>query len=196
MKKIQLLSLLLISVLSAAAQSGDPAFSNTHRSTTLSYGVSALAGLGAYSKDGGAAKGITFGPISITGNKALSSSFSFHWGPSLMYYRYKYSYQADGATDEGTINLLFGGFTLGANYHIVATEKLDPYVGVSGGVGYFYDLNGTKDNSYSLGGSIPLLYGLKVGVNAYGKSNNAWTFELGYDYLSYLKVGYTFVKSK
>ena len=196
MKKIQLLSLLLISVLSLAAQNGDPAFSDTHRSTTLSYGVSALAGLGAYSKDGGEAKSFTAGPISITGNKALSSSFSFHWGPSFMYYRYNYSHQPDGAAEEGTINLLFGGFTLGANYHIVATEKLDPYVGVSGGVGYFYDLNGTKDNSYSLGGSIPLLYGLKVGVNAYGKSNNAWTFELGYDYLSYLKVGYTFVKSK
>ena len=196
MKKIQLLALLLFCAFSLAAQDGEPAFSNTHRSTTLSYGVSALAGLGAYSKDGGDAKGFTFGPISITGNKALSSSFSLHWGPSFMYYRYKYDYQYDGTTDKGSVDLLFGGFSLGANYHIVATEKLDPYVGVSGGAGYFYDLNGDKDNSYSLGGSIPLLYGIKVGVNAYGKSNNAWTFELGYDYLSYLKVGYTFVKSK
>jgi hypothetical protein len=197
MKKFQLLMLVLCASLSVMAQGGDPAFSSTHRSTTIFYGISNLFRGGAYAKDVGKGSSFTAGPVSFIGNKGISNSLSFHWGPSFMYYQYKYSYSYDGTTDAGKVNLVFGGLNFGVAYHVTATDKLDPYLGVSAGAGYYYDLNGNNDdNSYSLGGSVPLLYGVKVGVNAYDKRENAWTFELGYDYLSYLKVGYTFVRSK
>lgn len=196
MKKIQLLCLLLLTAFSLSAQddkSDEPAFTGSHRSTTLGYGVSALLGLGGYSKDGGDGKSFTAGPISLSFNKALTESVSFHWGPSLMYYRFKYDYQ----DVKGEVSHAFSGLNFGLNYHLAATGKIDPYAGVSAGVGYYYGLEGGDDpHGYSLDGSIPLLYGAKLGVNLYDKSDNAWTIELGYDYLSYLKVGYTFVRSK
>jgi hypothetical protein len=197
MRKVPLLVLFFMASLTLAAQGNDePAFTGSHRSTTLSYGVSSLLNLGGYTKDGGNGKSFTAGPLSLSMNKALTEDISFHWGPSVMYYRYKYSYQYDGNTDAGTVSLLFGGLSMGLNYHFANTGKFDPYAGVSVGAGYYYDINGDDKNAYSLGGSVPLLYGAKFGVNMYTQSTRAWTFELGYDYLSYFKVGYTFVKSK
>lgn len=200
MKKVQLLILALTVSFSLAAQGNDePSFTGNHRSTTLSYGVSSLLNLGGYSKDGGNGKSFTAGPLGLSFNKALTEDLSFHWGPSLMYYRYKYSYTYDGRTDEGTLSHIFGGLTFGVNYHFASTGKFDPYAGVSAGAGYYYGIdsdNSTVNKDYSLDGSIPLLYGAKLGVNIYNASNRAWTVELGYDYLSYLKVGYSFVRSK
>jgi hypothetical protein len=197
MKKIKLLTLLLFTSISLLAQDkneDEPSFTSSHRSTTLFYGVSSLFGLGSYAKDGGGiGKGFTAGPVSLSFNKALTEQVSFHWGPSVMYYTYKYPKPAEG---EGTVSHLFGGISLGVNYHFATTGKVDPYAGVSAGAGYFHLLEEGDTNGYGLDGSIPLLYGLKVGANVYNKSNRAWTFELGLDYLSYLKVGYTFVRSK
>lgn len=194
MKRIQLLSLLLITCLSVLAQSNDePAFTNTHRSTTIFYGVSALFGGGAYTKDGSGGKSFTAGPLSFSFNKALNDYLSFNWGPSFMYYRFKPS-TPTGTEGTDAAQHIFGGLTFGLNYHVTATSKIDPYIGGSLGVGYYHQLG--ESTTYNLDGSIPLLYGIKAGVNAYTKANRAWTIELGYDYLSYLKVGYTFVKSK
>lgn len=197
MKKVQLLILLLTASFCLWAQDHDePSFTGSHRSTTLGYGVSSLLNLGGYSKDGGNGKSLTAGPLSLAFHKALTENISFNWGPSIMYYRYKYSYAFDGGADEGSVSLLFGGLTMGVNYHFDNTGRFDPYAGISAGAGYYYDINGDEKNSYSLGGSVPLLYGAKLGVNIYTQSNRAWTVELGYDYLSYLKLGYTFVKNK
>lgn len=197
MHKIQLLTLLLTLSLFAAAQDKDePSFTSSHRSTTISYGLSALLGYGAYSKDAGASKSVTAGPVSLSFNKALTEDISFHWGPSIMYYRYNYSYEYSGGADKGSVDLLFGGLTLGVAYHVPSKGKFDPYAGISAGAGYYYDLKGKDESGYSLGGSVPLLYGANLGLNIYGASGNAWTVELGYDYLSYLKVGYTFARSK
>lgn len=193
MKKIQLLCLLLLTAFSLAAQkdkNDEPSFTSTHRSTTLGFGVSGLLGMGGFSKDGDEENFAL--PVSLLFNKALTESVSFHWGPAVMYSRYRYAY----GDVKGTSSQVLGGLNFGLNYHLGTTGKIDPYAGISAGVGYYHGLGSGTDKENSLDGSMPLLYGAKFGVNLYDKTDNAWTIELGYDYLSYLKVGYTFVKSK
>lgn len=102
-------------------------------------------------------------------------------------------------TDKSTFNLLLLAGTVGINYHWGTTKKIDPYVGVSGGIGYYVALfggNGSGAENLSVKGSVPFIYGTKLGMNILNKNNNAWSLELGYDYLSYLKIGYTFINHK
>jgi hypothetical protein len=185
------------------------AFTENHKSTSLFYGVSALFGLSAFSSgvDGSSAsiKSYAIGPVSLIGNRAVSNKISLHYGPAIMYYTlrtqqtYNYwngSYNSSYLS-EASLNFIFIAATAGANYHFATTTKVDPYVGVSGGVGYFFSFgDGDWSDVGSARGNVPLVYGLKLGLNVMNKSQNAWTFEFGYDYLSYLKIGYTFVNKK
>ena len=188
-------------------------FTEKHKSTSLFYGLSALLGLGSFSAkdESGSAgfKSFAIGPVSLIANKGLSDKFSLHYGPSLMYYIQEVSfssgyYDSRGifrtTTERSTFNLLLLAGTVGINYHFGTTKKIDPYVGISGGVGYYVGLfGGNGSNSgenLSVKGSVPFIYGTKVGMNILNKNNNAWSLELGYDYLSYLKIGYTFINHK
>lgn len=86
---------------------------------------------------------------------------------------------------------------MGINYHFATSKKIDPYVGIASGVGYFINFGeGGFSDEGTLSGTMPLFYGFKLGMNVLNKKQNAWSFELGYDYLSYLKIGYTFIKKK
>jgi hypothetical protein len=174
------------------------AFTGKHRSVSLTYGISGILGLGgAFQSSGGG--GISFrefivGPLNIHFNKAISDQISLRFGPSFLYYHneisstYNYNYGTD---------LFFGGLTLGGYYHFETTQKIDPYVGASVGAGYFFLLSGDNNYDLTLSGTFPIVYGGNVGINLYGnKKHGAWNFELGYDYLAYLKVGYTFTRRR
>jgi hypothetical protein len=172
------------------------AFTSKHSSVSLTYGISGLIGLGGafQSGDGLRFRGYLLGPLNIHFNKAITDEISLRFGPSLMYYHQEFSvsnlYNAN--TD-----LFFGGITLGGYYHFETTNKIDPYIGVSVGAGYFFLLGGGGDYTYSLNGTFPIIYGGNLGINLYGKKKRgAWNFEVGYDYLSYLKVGYTFARRR
>jgi len=144
-------------------------------------------------------------PISLLFNKAISSKLSFNYGTSLMIFHQEYPYVYGIATASGTsyyiektsANLFLVAATAGLNYHFATTDKIDPYLGLSMGIGHYLGLQ----NIYYSGEGLlldknPLLYGAKFGINVLNKRKNAWTFELGYDYLSYLKVGYTVITRK
>lgn len=88
-------------------------------------------------------------------------------------------------------NLLFAGIQVKVDYHFATSKKLDPYVGLGGGLGYFFgsgELNGLK-------GAYPI-YGFAFGLKSYGNKRNALLIELGYDSYSFLKVGYVLGKHK
>lgn len=173
------------------------AFTSKHSSVSLTYGISGLIGLGGAFQSGG--DGLSFreyllGPLNIHFNKAITDEISLRFGPSLMYYHeeFRITNFSSNQTD-----LFFGGLTLGGYYHFETTNKADPYIGISVGAGYFFLLGGDDDYNYSLNGTFPIVYGGNLGINLYGKKKRgAWNFEVGYDYLSYLKVGYTFARRR
>lgn len=185
----------------------DLAFTEKHKSTSLFYGVSALFGLGGFSTGDASFdfNSYAVGPISLIFNRALSNKFSINFGPSAMYYRQSYSYTERywsgntwrTRTVPSSSNLILAAASVGANYHFATTKKIDPYAGISAGLGYYYLFGGGESSGTgSLNGTIPVIYGLKFGINILNKKQNAWAFEFGYDYLSYLKFGYTFIKTK
>lgn len=162
------------------------AFTGKHRSTTIAYGVSALFG-GITSFDGSESS-MVIGPLLVSFDKALSDKFSIAFRPPAMYYSYKYTYyDGSGRLRTSTSDLFFGGLQVRVDFHFATSQKLDPYFGLGGGVGYFFggnDLSGLK-------GTYPI-YGGGFGIKSYGKGKNAFLVELGYDSYSYLKIGYVF----
>lgn len=176
-------------------------FSKSHKSTSILYGLSAILGYGAFSDGDGSLdfNSYAIGPVSVIFNKALSDKISVSYGPSVMYYRQGFSYSGgyNNTTNKGSTNLILAAVTVGFNYHFATTYKIDPYVGLGAGVGYYTAFGSSDYGGYgSLKGTIPVLYGARIGISTLNKKKNAWTFELGYDYLSHLKVGYTFIKKK
>jgi hypothetical protein len=173
-------------------------FTNQHSSISVVYGVSTLLRVAPFIKSN---EGIdnsgsfAVGPLSVLYNKGLSNHISLQFGPSVMFYRDKYRYETSGPAPDQA-NLILLGLTAGFNYHFATTAVVDPYVGGGVGVGYYTSSGGADQASLRLKGEVPILYSAHVGMNVYNRKNNAWTFEVGYDYLSYAKVGYTFVKHK
>lgn len=158
------------------------AFTGKHRSTTIAYGVSAL--LGGITSFGNGESDMVIGPLLFSFDKALSDKFSIAFRPAAMYYTSKYRSFNGGSSSS---SLFFGGLQVRVDYHFATSQKLDPYFGLGGGVGYFFggnDLSGLK-------GTYPI-YGGGFGIKSYGKGKNAFLVELGYDSYSYLKIGYVF----
>lgn len=168
----------------------DLAFTGKHSSISIVYGLSAL--FGGITSYGDRASGMTIGPLMFSFDKALSDKFSIAFRPAAMYYQFEYNtYNYYGGSRAETSNMFFGGLQVRVDYHFATSKKLDPYVGVGGGVGYFFgdnDLNGFK-------GTYPA-YGGGFGIKSYGKGKNAFLAEVGYDSYSYLKIGYVFGKYK
>jgi hypothetical protein len=157
------------------------AFTSNHRSTTIAYGVSAI--FGGITNYGDGESDMVIGPLLFSFDKALSDKFSIAFRPAAMYYQSNSNYFSS--------SLLFGGLQVRVDYHFATTEKLDPYFGLGGGLGYFF---GGKD-LYGIGGTYPI-YGGGFGIKSYGKGRNALLVELGYDSYSYLKIGYVLGKHK
>jgi hypothetical protein len=193
----------LFSVFAVAAQKGavvhtGKCFTADHKSITATYGVSTLFNVAPFIKtDAGIDNSGSFavGPVSVLFNRALSKDISIQFGPTVMYYLDKYKYEQSPIIP-GQVNLFLVGITTGFNYHFATTSVIDPYVGAAGGISYFTSDGGADQASLRLKGSVPVLYSGKVGMNVYNRKGNAWTFEVGYDYLSYVKMGYTFVLQK
>lgn len=163
------------------------AFTDKHRSTTIVYGLSAL--FGGITSYGSGVSALVLGPVMLSFDKALSNKFSLAFRPAVMYYGYKINSGYSGYSSNGS--LLFGGLQVRIDYHFATSEKLDPYFGLGGGVGYFFgggDENGIR-------GAYPI-YGGGFGIKSYGKNKNAFLVELGYDSYSYLKIGYVIGRHK
>ncbi len=158
------------------------AFTSNHRSTSIAYGVGAL--IGGITRFDGYESSKVIGPLMFGFDRALSEKFSIAFRPAAMYYTTKSSYNGMSIYEA---SLFFGGVQLRIDFHFGTTDKLDPYVGLGGGVGYFFG----GDDVAGLTGTHPI-YGSGFGIKYYGKSKNALLIELGYDSYSYLKVGYTF----
>lgn len=172
------------------------AFTENHRSISLTYGLSTLFNVAPFIKSNTGidnSGSFAVGPVSALYNAALTKHISIQFGTSVLFYRDKYYYE-NAAVKTGKSDLLLLGINTGFNYHFATTRVLDPYIGVAGGVGYFTSSRGADQASLRLKGEVPVLYSAKVGINVSNKRKDAWAFELGYDYLSYFKVGYTFVK--
>jgi hypothetical protein len=172
------------------------AYTDKHKSTTIAYGVSALFG-GVFSWGNGERDALSvIGPVVLSFDKALSDRISLAFRPALMYYgfssRYISSYDRYGNPQYSTANFnyFFGGLQVGIDYHFATSTKVDPYVGIRAGAGYFLG-----DNFLEVQG-INALYGTCLGIRSYGKKKNALLVEIGYDSYSYLKVGYVFGKRK
>ena len=173
-------------------------FTDNHKSFIVLLGLSTLFNVAPFIQSvPGVDRSGSFavGPVSILFNQGLSKNVSLYVGPTAMFYRDKYVYK-DNSVIPGAANMILVGILGGLNYHFATTTKIDPYVGGGAGVGYFTSSSGADNASLRLKGETKVLYNAKLGLNAYTKKNNAWTFEAGYDYLSYVKVGYTFVKHK
>lgn len=173
-------------------EAGNLCFTEKHRSTSIIYGVSALfGGITSFGNSGGS---YFIGPVVFSFDMGLSNNISLAIRPALMYYNYKYNdyntYYNNGNfyTSNVTRNsgLFFGATQLRLDFHFATTEKLDPYFGLGGGIGYFFG-----SNDLSGFNAVAPMYGGGFGVKAYGKKNNATLIELGFDSYSYLKVGYT-----
>lgn len=178
-------------------EEGNLCFSEKHRSTSIIYGVSALfGGITSFDNAGGS---FFVGPLIFSFDMGLSKNISLAIRPAIMYYNYKYTdvygyfsngnyYQSYNTNNSG---LFFGATQARLDFHFATTDKIDPYFGIGGGVGYFFGSN--KLSGFN---AIAPMYGGGFGVKAYGKKNNATLIELGFDSYSYLKVGYTIGNKK
>jgi hypothetical protein len=174
-------------------------FTSRHRSISVTYAVSSFFDAAPFNTGSSAlsTKGsFTIGPIAVQYNQALSDHINISIGPVLMLHRDTYTYENQGPHNNGASDLILGGGTVGFNYHFLTTCNVDPYIGVSGGVGRFWGRGGADQLGLRLKGSTVALYGAAVGVSFYNKRNNAFIIEAGYDYLSYVKVGYSFARRK
>ena len=163
-------------------EEGALCFSEKHRSTSIIYGLSALfGGITSFENDGGS---FFVGPLIFSFDMGLSKNISLAIRPAVMYYEY------NGIDYFGSYNrssgLFFGATQARLDFHFATTDKIDPYFGIGGGIGYFFG----ADNLSGLNAVTPL-YGGGFGIKAYGKKKNAMLIELGFDSYSYLKLGYT-----
>ncbi len=176
-------------------------FTEAHRSTTLSFGLSALAGLSASSvtdEDISATESSFAIPVFFRLNKALSKKFSLNYGLTTQYYSWSEKIRYGGSNYNNSASVILAGVSVGVDYHFLTTNKVDPYYGLKVGAGYYLGISGGSayGSNVNISGSIPVIYGANFGINIMNKKNNAWNIELGFDYLSYLKVGYSFIKTK
>ena len=161
------------------------AYTENNRSFTIAYGLSAL--FGGITSLGGNSNSTVIGPLIFSFDKAISNKISLAIRPAAMLWNYKYN----SYWGEYSSSVFFAGLQARLDYHFATTKTLDPYFGISAGVGKYVgagDLKGMK-------GAYPL-YGGGFGVKMYGKHKNAFLIELGYDSYSFLKVGYVFGRHK
>lgn len=173
-------------------------FSARHRSISITYGVTTIFGKAPYntgSTSHNTEGSFAVGPITVSLNKGLNKNLSVTLAAVAMYHRDRYRYP-ELPNGDGASNLLLGGGTVGFDYHFVNTGNIDPFVGGAGGVGYFWGRGGADQLGLRYKGKTAVLYTARAGMHIYNKSNNAWTIEAGYDYLSYVKIGYTLVKRR
>jgi hypothetical protein len=172
-------------------------FTSEHQSLSVTYGLSTLLNVAPFitttthSSEGSYA----IGPLRIAANSGLSDNISIMYGLTAMYFRDEYFYSTD-FIQNGHSHIMVGGVNVGFNYHFPTNTSVDPYLGAASGVSYFWGRDGADQLGRRWKGTTHVLYGAVAGLNIYNEHNNAWTIEAGYDYLSYLKIGYTFGRRK
>lgn len=195
MSKTLLVTVFILFSLAVTAQETATQASTTiahqGKAFSITYGITTPFGLAPYntgstahSTDGSYA----IGPIEALYHIGLSDRVTFNIGIVGMYHKDVYSY--NNPSKDNYTNLVFGGGTVGLDYHFGNGAKLDPYLGMAAGVGYFWGTHGANDLGLRYKNKTVLLLNPKLGVNLYNKKKNAWVLEAGYHYLTYLKVGY------